>query len=176
VPSGARGPGWGPSSATRGEPESCAPPVRPGRNLTTIIEVAARNYLLKAEGPGRPGFPRPGTRHAHVPARAVSRRGQGVPDCRDWMYRGPAPFGCADGGTREHARGAGVFMRGSGTGMSRGSSTATGPSLNALSSRKGPLTGPRHAAPQRRPTIARAHSDSFQPKDPLTNCAFPQQR
>jgi HPr kinase/phosphorylase len=25
-------------------------PVRPGRNLTTIIEVAARNHLLKQQG------------------------------------------------------------------------------------------------------------------------------
>ena len=25
-------------------------PVRPGRNLTTIIEVAARNHLLKLQG------------------------------------------------------------------------------------------------------------------------------
>ena len=26
-------------------------PVRPGRNLTTIVEVAARNHLLKLQGP-----------------------------------------------------------------------------------------------------------------------------
>jgi HPr kinase/phosphorylase len=25
-------------------------PVRPGRNMTTIIEVAARNHLLKLQG------------------------------------------------------------------------------------------------------------------------------
>jgi len=25
-------------------------PVRPGRNLTTIVEVAARNHLLKLQG------------------------------------------------------------------------------------------------------------------------------